>query len=101
MEVHTQQREAYTQQMSSDNVDKERCWIFNDDGEPVLAYREETVPKPRRKRRSAQDIALQRASRRSLAHQERWKVMSEEQKEKILANLAVGREKRTKKYSKK
>ena len=56
---------------------------------------------PRRKRRTAQEIALQRASRRSLAHQQRWKTMSEEQKTKILANLALGRQLRTDKYSKK
>ena len=55
----------------------------------------------RRRRRTAQEIALQRASRRSLAHQERWKSMSEEQKTKVLANLALSRLLRKEKYSKK
>ena len=54
----------------------------------------------RRARRSKADIQAQRSSKRSTAHQNRWKKMSEAQKAKILAVLAEGRKKRMMKYKK-
>ena len=54
----------------------------------------------RKKRRTQAEIVAHRTSRRSVAHQSRWKNMSEEQKEKILQNLAEGRKKRAEMYKK-
>ena len=54
----------------------------------------------RRKRRTQAEITAHRTSRRSVAHQSRWKNMSEEQKEKILQNLAEGSRRRVEMYKK-
>ena len=58
------------------------------------------VQQNRRKRRTQAEVLAHRTSRRSVAHQSRWRNMSEEQKEKILQNLAEGRRKRSEMYKK-
>ena len=58
------------------------------------------VPMARKAQHSKADIEAQQTSKRSTAHQNRWKSLREAQKAEILGVLAEGRKKRAIKYKK-